>query len=481
VDGYDLKLSSDERKSVEDDEETKRRRSLGSKGGCGVRGLSEEHAADIQKLIGKYVHFINGVNKARLGYVSSISVAGKCNVLLLQPRDVPRVHACSMPYHLQEVIDFDTLDEDETELVDVHKSHKDKRLATSTEKKVQKEARIKGRRVSDDTEDHDDEELDEETTMKSSKIVKKDTSLCGKYVRIGSGESTGRVGRAVSNTVGNIFSVCVLDLTGVKIGKHTSVTASKLPEIKEEDCTEVEVSAIRNDEILVKKLLEKKNLRMQRSLREKKSPKGPRWTGSNAGHEGGSDNDNQIAQSNLLELPKDAMDKYIRIQTGQYKGLLARVTSIVKRYKCSVKILEAPGCSAFKGTTVTGTNFLLADIETLSDAEKGIYEHDLKMREAAGPNSSSGVREKAPKRVFEVDITGQYIRLMSGMYGGKMARITQCPVGSTPCNVKVQRREMLYIVLCRFCPLFFLTRHLPAQSSHNPRIPYAGDIWDKPF
>jgi hypothetical protein len=452
VDGFDLKLSSDERRSIEKEEETKRRRSLGSKGGYGVRGLSEEHAADIKKLIGKYVHIIHGVNKARLGYVSSTSAAGKCNVLLLQAKDVPRVQVCSWPYHLQEVIDFDTLDEDETELVDVDRSHKDKRLATSTEKKAQKEARIKGRRVSDDTEDHEDEELDEETAKKSSKILKKNTPLCGKYVRILSGDCTGRVGRAVSNTKGNIFSVCVLDLTDEKIGKHTSVTASKLPLIKEEDCTEVEVRAIRNDEILVKKRLEVKNLRMQKSLREKKSPKNPRRTDSSAGHEGGSDNDNQVAQCNLLELPRDAMDKYIRIQTGQYTGLLARVTSIVKKYKCSVKILEAPGCSAFKGTTVTGANFLLADIETLNDAEKGIYEHDVKIREAAGPNSSSGGREKAPKRVFEVDITGQYIRLMSGMYGGKLARISTCPVGSTQCNVKVQRKEMLYIVLCRFCP-----------------------------
>jgi hypothetical protein len=470
VDGYDLELSSEEKKGIEDEEERKWRRSLGSKGRYGVQSLFEVHAADLQQLIGKYVHFIGGINKARMGYVSSISVAGQCNVLLLQPENEPRVHKTSSPYHLQEIVDFETLDGDEMALVDVHRSQKDKRLASSAEKKALKEARVKGKRASHGTEDREDEDLEDETATKSPKFLRKEASLVDKYVRIGSGAFTGRVGRAVSNTVGNIYSICVLDLSDEIAGKHTSVTASKLPIIKEEDCTEVELDAIRNDEILLKKRQEK---RMRRAMRENKRAKRARGSGPSAGHESASDDDNQVPHCNLLEVPKDAIDKYIRIQTGQYTGLLARVSTIVKRYKCSVRILEAPGCSAFKGTTVTGANLVFADMETLSDAEKDMLEHDLKMREAAGINPSSGARKKAPKRVFEVDIEGQYVRLMNGLYGGKIGRVTKCPVGSSPCTVKVQCREILY----RSVPVLLLSHALSACSTLAlPYSPYPGDI-----
>lgn len=441
-----MKLTPEEAKSIEEDDDARRRKSLHALGGYGAHGVkSEEDNTDLQKLLSKYVRFLHGVNKGRLGFVSSISIAGVCNVLLLQPKDMPRAHTCARSHRLDEVADFNTLADEEKGFIQAHKDHREKKVASATVTKISREARMKERGISDGIDDDEEKDTNEETEIKSPKITRKETSLVGNYVRVGSGAFTGRLGRAVSNTIGNIYSISILDLPSEKTGLHTSVTASRLTDIKEGDCTDLELSAIENDKALLKKRLEKKNLLMQRYTMEKKLPKNS--TDRTLNREGPvSDSDDQAPKCSLHEVPKDAMDKYLRLKTGQYTGLLARVTSLVGKHRCSVKILEEPGCSTFKGTTVTGANFVLADIESLGDAEKAIYENDLKIREAGGPNSSSGGREKVPKMVFTVNITGQYIRLLSGLYGGKIGRITHCPVGSTPCNVKVQSSCSIFLI-----------------------------------
>ena len=66
-----------------------------------------------------------------------------------------------------------------------------------------------------------------------------------------------------------------------------------------------------------------------------------------------------------------------------------------------------------------------------------MIENDKQIRLSGGSFSSSGLKEKLPKSVFEVDLSGQYVRLMTGKYAGKIARVSTCPIGLSPCNVKV--------------------------------------------
>ena len=69
--------------------------------------------------------------------------------------------------------------------------------------------------------------------------------LTGKYVRLGSGAYVGKLGRAVTRTVGNIYSISVLNIPGEKQGRHTSVTSSKLELINEFDLNDLEKSYIK--------------------------------------------------------------------------------------------------------------------------------------------------------------------------------------------------------------------------------------------
>ena len=286
----------------------------------------------------------------------------------------------------------------------------------------------------------------------SNKIVKikkkVEDSLAGKYVRIGSGAYVGKLGRAVSRTVGNIYSISVLNVPDEKLGRHTSVTASKLQLIDENEnmCTEEEMKAIQNDKDLLQSRILRKEHSSQQQLQnilDEKDRKAAKQALMNSNsensneNENGSDNDEDDNESHGL-IPKTALDEYVRVSTGRYEGLLARVTSLVGKYRCSVKVVEEIGVHAYRGTTITSTNYHPIIIENCTDEEKVLIENDKQIRLNGGHfSSSSGVKEKLPKTVFDVDLTGKYVRLMTGKYAGKIARVSTCPVGFSPCNVKV--------------------------------------------
>lgn len=164
----------------------------------------------------------------------------------------------------------------------------------------------------------------------------------------------------------------------------------------------------------------RKNYLFQKGNKEKKKPKSSKGSGDSAGHEGtASGNDDLAAKCNLPAIPEDAMGKYVRIKTGVHAGLLGRVTNCDSSFRARIMISREPPLRNVY-TTVKAANFILADIETLSDAERDIYEHDMKMR------------------VFEVDLTDKYIRLIGGRYEGKIGIVTSCPVNCKSCNVKVK-------------------------------------------
>ena len=181
----------------------------------------------------------------------------------------------------------------------------------------------------------------------------------------------------------------------------------------------------------------RKNYLFQKGNKEKKKPKSSKGSGDSAGHEGtASGNDDLAAKCNLPAIPEDAMGKYVRIKTGVHAGLLGRVTNCESSFRARIMISREPPLRNVY-TTVKAANFILADIETLSDAERDIYEHDMKMRVSADSSSVSRGK-KALRRVFEVDLTDKYIRLIGGRYEGKIGIVTSCPVDCKSCNVKVK-------------------------------------------
>ena len=302
--------------------------------------------------------------------------------------------------------------------------------------------------------------------------------LTGKYVRLGSGAYVGKLGRAVTRTVGNIYSISVLNVPGEKQGRHTSVTASKLELINEFELIDLEKSYIELDkEILLNRMKkressqlqvlqqiinekEKKvklthsNQKMKMKMKIIKDENGNDCENNEIDNENENENDgeneNEIENENenendddgngripIIDSHKTALDMYIRIRTGRYEGHIARVTGLIGKFRCSVKIVEQLNVYTYRGTTVTSVNFYPIDLDECDENEKAMIENDKNIRNSGGSYSSSNLKEKIPKVVFDVDLSGQYVRLLTGKYSGKIARVSTCQIGTSPCNVKV--------------------------------------------
>ena len=469
VDGYDLHLTEEEKIAMDRDGIEKSMRCEVIKTG------SANTLADSGQLHGRCVRLQNGIHAGKLGVVRSINGSNICNILLMAKPDDPKVYISARDRRLiivEEVQsdkgEINMLSEVEFRQVAAHKIEQIAKVSRSQQLKAARgHGHVFGQRCSapplssiqayGDEEDEADSE-EEESEERPSKIPRKDC-LVGKYVRLWSGTFYGKLGRVGAATVGNIFSIKVLDYPGEKTGRHTSLTASKLVEVTDEDCSETELISIQEDKAYLQQKAEKSE---EISLRKKAAKATPLKSGTRNGEfdDGNGDGTNV---SKIFEITKDTLDAYVRVQTGQYTGMLARVTSIVDKYRCSVKILDQPDSSSTRGTTITSGNLMLADLTALSGQDALIYEHDLQVR--AGGGSGAGARDKAPKRVFEVDISGQYVRLMTGIYGGMIARVTHCPVGCSPCNVKVIQCALIFhlFLYCHRC--FILSVFLPSFPS----------------
>ena len=313
---------------------------------------------------------------------------------------------------------------------------------------------------------------DKEKKKKSEKV---EDTLAGKYVRIGSGAYVGKLGRAVTHTVGNIYSISVLNIPNEKQGRHTSVTASKLELINQASLNEEESLHVRMDKELLEKRMKKKlqllkeiiidnenenNKGKGRGKGKEKKVRLPKFVKDENGNEilnelyneeiDGDDNvnddddddENNVNVNNnkiaIIDLHKSALDMYIRIKTGRYEGFIARVTGLIGKFRCSVKIVEELNVYTYRGTTVTSSNFHPIDLNECNENEIAMINNDKNIRDSGGSFSSSSLKEKTPKAVFDVDLSGQYVRLLTGKYSGKIARVSTCQIGTSPCNVKVR-------------------------------------------
>jgi hypothetical protein len=94
-----------------------------------------------------------------------------------------------------------------------------------------------------------------------------------------------------------------------------------------------------------------------------------------------------------------------------------------------------------------GANFDYVDNAELSDEERAMIENDKDVLDKGGH-----VNLKSLKGDVDIDvdknISGKYVRLKTGMYKGFIGRVSVCPKGTTPCNVKVA------ICVCSYVYLF---------------------------
>ena len=430
VPGYELILTAEEKESIEKEAGHKKRR-------------SESNKSESLKLVGKVVRFTSGIFIDKLGVVNSVSSSGLCNTSLCYSTDDKRTaHPYARPNTLVAIDDDIVLTDEQRESLDIYTALKEKQQLIKKQKQLKKVTPKSDRRRKRDNNDGNDnndnngEDDDDENTRsktKNDKLIKKEYPLTGKYVRIQSGSFSGKLGRAVNHTVGNIYCVCVLNEVDERKGRQTSVTASRLEEIDISLLNEVELFSIEDDKLNIIKREDKRLQSIQRNQKEKDRVKQAKAL--SAARDDDSDTQSRTS-SKLPEIPSNALDSYVRVQTGRYAGCLARVTTFVGRYRCTVKILEFEGSSKNRGTTVTTTNFCPADLTSLSEEDSIKYLYDLKLKQEASLNAPYPGARPA-KRVFTVDLTGQYVRLYTGLYGGKIARVTHCAVGTSPCYVKV--------------------------------------------
>ena len=356
-----------------------------------------------------------------------------------------------------------------------------------------------------------DKQKNKDKKEKLEKLEKMEDFLTGKYVRLGSGAYVGKLGRAVTRTVGNIYSISVLNIPGEKQGRHTSVTSSKLELINEFDLNDLEKSYIKMDkEILLNRAKKRESSQlqvMQQIINEKEKKaklslsnqkmktvkdengndceinnidndnenENENCNDENVNDENGNDeNENENDENGNLRIPiidshKSVLDMYIRIRTGRYEGHLARVTGLIGKFRCSVKIVEELNVYVYRGTTVTSANFHPIDLDECDENEKAMIENDKNIRNSGGSYSSSNLKEKIPKVVFDVDLSGQYVRLLTGKYSGKIARVSTCQIGTSPCNVKV-RSLFFNLFSFLFLFLFLFSFSFSYSSLLNPTL-----------
>jgi hypothetical protein len=99
---------------------------------------------------------------------------------------------------------------------------------------------------------------------------------------------------------------------------------------------------------------------------------------------------------------------------------------------------------------ILGANFDYVDITELSDHERSMIDNDKDILDKGG--YSNGIKGSKDDSDLDVDknISGKYVRLKTGMYKGYIGRVSVCPEGTTPCNVKVAINSCLFVYMPNF-------------------------------
>jgi hypothetical protein len=84
-----------------------------------------------------------------------------------------------------------------------------------------------------------------------------------------------------------------------------------------------------------------------------------------------------------------------------------------------------------------GANFKYVDNSELSSEERAMIENDKEVLDKGGHVNNLRNSKCDIDVNVDMNISGKYVRLKTGMYKGFIGRVSVCPEGTTPCNVKV--------------------------------------------
>jgi hypothetical protein len=111
---------------------------------------------------------------------------------------------------------------------------------------------------------------------------------------------------------------------------------------------------------------------------------------------------------------------------------------------------------------ILGANFDYIDITELSDHERSMIDNDKDILDKGGYSNAIKGSKYDSDLNFDKNISGKYVRLKTGMYKGYIGRVSVCPEGTTPCNVKVAINLCLFVNI----PIFFCIEKTFLMSIH---------------
>ena len=130
-------------------------------------------------------------------------------------------------------------------------------------------------------------------------------------------------------------------------------------------------------------------------------------------------------------IPRTATNTYIRVKTGFFQGMIARVMGVGCSEKCTVRIV-GKGQWSGRRTSVVAVNYD-PDVTDITEGEEGLIEEDKK------EVSNAARVEKAPPLgpiLPTADYAGKYVRLKFGLYAGYIGKISMC-VSAFPYGVRI--------------------------------------------
>ena len=123
----------------------------------------------------------------------------------------------------------------------------------------------------------------------------------------------------------------------------------------------------------------------------------------------------------VFTIPRDTVNKYIRIVSGQYEGLVGRVMSVASNDICSVRVIAGQEYGG-RRTSVRAMN-CDPSVLVCTDKEKELIEVDKEEFDlkTSSQEKSSGSAIHPPG----YDFASKYVRLRSGLYTGAIGKISK--------------------------------------------------------
>lgn len=120
-------------------------------------------------------------------------------------------------------------------------------------------------------------------------------------------------------------------------------------------------------------------------------------------------------------IPRTATNTYVRLKTGFFKGMIARVMGVGSSDKCTVRVV-GKGQWAGRRTSIVALNYDPDLNDTTGEEDDLIAEDRLEVIAAA---SMERVPQLGPTLTAS-DYAGKYVRLKYGLYAGMIGKVSKC-------------------------------------------------------